>query len=248
MKLNKSEAVEAAKNMARNNQEANAYTVAQLEAMSWDERRKQAAILTLTSMVTTRVDTHRTYRPAVHEAFENGILAIWSAKLKSLENGRRNFKRACSGLTTEQARQKIVDLVTSMNIRGARVHESGFDVNRVPGGHWGGPGINWSLDLDYDAAIVNPDDDRQRVYRYKLALKFSTSGSTYSPAQMGLLHKIHAELIDAANEILVVMADVNIISKFGFPELVVEPVVESTNTEVVNLDTHEGRVEALTNL
>lgn len=207
-KLNKSEAEAYAKNVVRNNSEVNALTVERLEGMEWQERRDLAKNL---ADAASAPDTK--YHEAFREAYASAVLNTWAPKVKGLENARKHFKAACTGLPLEKAHAKVKALVESMNIRGARIGDYGVEVLR--GGEWNGPSLGWTFER-LDGTTDNPDDTLQRVNHYRLELRISTGGSSYSIAKLALLHKVHGELLDAANELTVAMGNERIVSTWGF--------------------------------
>lgn len=75
---------------------------------------------------------------------------------------------------------------------------------------------------DYDG-IRNPDDDSQRAGEYAFKVEYSVSGTTYTPAEMAVVMKINQELMDAGNELTMLMAQEKVIWTWGIPEAVEVP-------------------------
>lgn len=232
-KLNKSEAVAAAKNLARSNATANAMTITDINALDWDARRQLARKLTDTGTA-NRIDTHAQYQPAVREAYEDAILSIWGAKIKDQQNARCEFAQACKGLTADEARAKIAQLVDSFKIRGRRNYTTSgvtLDVERA----WGVAGALYiTLERDHDNAIVNPDDENQRAYRYRVETKLSWSSTGRTIAEALASTKLYTELIEVAAEVEAVMNHERIVYVYGLPEpVVVSEAVDSTRDEPI---------------
>lgn len=214
-KLTRDEAIAVARNMARNNEKANAVPVAELAQMSYDARRALARALLHESAV-GKIETRDNYIDACATAFVDAIQNIWLNKVRELENRRKWFKRACDGLTEQQARAKVVDLLTAMNVRGGRVSSYGdrFEIVR---GRCGATAYI-RIDHDHDYVVVNPDDESQTAGRYSFDIHLSVSGTTYSLAEMAVMNKVNAEMLDVVNEIAAVMASERIVWTRGMPE------------------------------
>lgn len=228
MKMNKSQAIEAAKNLARTST-ANGMTVDEINNLGdYSERRTAAARLYLPVMLD--MDVHENYRAAAQEAFVDAVLNIWGSKVKQLENARRAWKSAISGITVQQAHEKVQALVASMNIRGAEIDANGVRICRLD--RYSDAQLYWTFDRDFGAdGLRNPDDEKQRAGVYTLSLKISCSGTSYTPAKMAVINKIHTELVDVANEIEVVMANEHIIWTWGIPEVVPVPPVDMSTDD-----------------
>lgn len=210
--MTKTQTEQLAKNEADKNAEVAAMTVAEIEGLDWDARRIAARgyankASLQANLLHPRVETFIA-------TYEDRVLAVWGGKVKRLENARRAFKNACAGLTVEQATDKIKAILTSMNIRGARIDSSSMEVMR---GDRDGATLYYRFNRT-DEAVVNPDDAGHRAYRYGLTLEISTCGTSYSTARMALVHKIHGELLEAANEIEATMSRERVVSVYGAPE------------------------------
>lgn len=220
-KMNKSAAVEAAKNLARRHVEANAMTVEQVNALGdYNARRTAAARLYLP----INLDTD--YRRDAQGAFEDAVLNIWGSKLKALENARKRFQSAAKSMTLEQAHAKITELVKSFRLRGLRDSSdlTSVTVERACG-------VSASVYFRYERedglGIVNPDDETQRVNSYALRIEFSWSSTGRTMAEALASANLYRELIDMAAEVEAVMGREKVVSTWGIPEVIVAEPVEA---------------------
>ncbi len=212
--MTKTQTEQAAKNAADLNAEITKATAFDLEKTDWQTRRNTAVEHAKLAVNLNDVDVK--WSNAYMEAYADRVMTIWGIKLKQLENARRNFKAATNSMTPSQAQDKIVALANSFNFRGSRVDGHSLEIKR--GDHHGGS-LYWSFDTNHDhAVVINPDDKTQRAYPVALSLKISTSGTTYTLAAMTLVHKIHAELLEAAAEIEATFAREQIFSVYGVEE------------------------------
>lgn len=215
--LSKTQTEQLAENDADKNAEASTLPVAQLEAMSYSEQRQSARnFANNASRLTENVDPK--FIDLYETTYAGRIQHGWIGKIKELNRKRCAFKSACTGLTLEQAEIKIVELAKSFNFRGAVVAGNHLEITR---GDRDGASLYWHTDRD-DKPTVNPDDETQRVYHYTYTFEFNTCGTTYTLARMALVHKIHAELLEAAAEIEATMSRERVISTRGIPEPVAE--------------------------
>ena len=217
MTKTKNDAIELARNAARTDATANAMTVEQIEAMTYDARRDLSMKLSR-DRVTTIVGLADRFRADFLVAYENALQTMWASKARARENARRNFKTACSGLSPEQANARVAEIVTSFNLRGARVGDNGVEVVR---GARLGARLSWRFERD-DDEVVNPDDAKQRAWRYRVRLEFGTSGTTCTSADMAVYHGIHADLLAVATEVESALSAERIVSTWGVPQAVEE--------------------------
>jgi len=220
-KLNKTEAVAAAKSMAQKHESVNAVTIGELAKIDYMQRREYARMLMADSGV-QNIDTHEKYKADVEVAFVDAAMSIWSGKERQLENARRSWKRATTGLTVTQANEKIVALVKSMGIRGLqdRGGYGYFEVSRAD--EQATLYVRTERVGDYDNCVVNPDDDTQKAFTHVVTTELSWAGTSRSTARSAVAIKIYQELLDAANEIEATMARENISSTWGVPEAAAE--------------------------
>lgn len=228
-KMNKTEAIEAARGMARRCDAVNAVTLNELSKLDYAQRRAYASML-MNSTAVQRIDTNDRYLPDAMQAFENEALTIWSRKEKELENKRKAWKRATTGLTAEQAKAKIVAFLTSLNIRGARVSEYGDRLEIVRGRC--NSTLYFRMDPEDYEGTTNPDDEQQRAGEYAFKVDYSVSGTTYTPAEMAVVTKINQELLDAGNELTMLMSQERVIWTWGIPEVAAEQPVTSVEGTV----------------
>lgn len=225
-KLNKSEAIEAAKNMAHRNITANGVRVEQLNSMTYEERKAEAERIYVESAA-PRIDTHQQYLAAAHEAFTNAVLGIWESKRKAFETARRHFQTVAAGLSTTDAYKKINDIVKAFNIRGISPSSSEYRSTVQVERAWGvGATVYFSYDRSSDA-LVNPDDSNQRVYTYSLKVEISWSGTSRSLAEATASIALYRELTEMAAEVEAIMQRERVVYRYGFPEpTAVEPSTE----------------------
>src|SRR5262245_35835386 len=213
-KLTKSQVQDAAVKAARANRHAK-YTEAQVLALG-DYTARRAAADTIAKMQAEGLDdAYLKFGYAL--TFSSELQNTWFRTLKAADNARASFRRAAQGLTVEEAVEKVKATITSMNIRGAEVDDHSVTVNRTERRSNEGT-LYFSYERDDYDGHANPDDPTQRVYTYSLKLRISTSGSSWTPSQMAVIHKVQGELLDAANELTAVMENLRVISRWGFPE------------------------------
>lgn len=212
MKLNKTQTIVKARELARTNQAAQAQTLTDIAAMDAATRRQLADSLAFIAL--TEVDPK--YLQDANREFINTVVALWADKERQHEKAVASFERACQGISVEEAEDKLQALLGQMQIRGARVSRHSMEVSRT-GRNSSGPTLYWSWDSNF-IGLSNPDDPQHRVYAYSLDLKISTGGTSYSLPEMALVNKIQAELLDAANEVAVFFANERVIRTWGGPE------------------------------
>jgi len=221
--MTKTQTEQMAKDAASRNEIVNARTVEDLEQLSWQDRRDLAVNYAKDALANSLSTINPKWYGEFRETYADRVLSTWSNKLKERENARRRFRTYAGSMTAEQASEKIVALLESFNFRGARINGSCLEILR---GDRDGGSLYWTLNCDYDAKVVNPDDPAQQVYTYSLELKISTSGTQYSPARMALVHKVHAELLEAAAEVEATFAGQRIVTTYGIPEAVEVPAMQ----------------------
>lgn len=197
-------------------------TVEQLDAMQYDGRRAEAARLAVAAVGTAKAaglrDDFENDVRAFGEAFVDHLLDAWGRQIKERDGRRAAWKRAGTGLTAEQASAKIVALLESMRIRGAKVEGScgvRVEVERA----WAVGGTLYvGMDRNYAARIVNPDNDRQAAGEYKLKTELSWSGTSRSLADSIASVAVYTELIQAAAEVEAVMSHERVVWTFGLDD------------------------------
>lgn len=216
-KMSKTDLVAFMKNAAQSCRQVTEQTIAEIEAMDYSARRNVAFQL---AREVTMPETNPSYEPYGREAFVEKSLSIWAGKETELKHKREAFRRACTGLTTQQATAKVKALLESMQVRGARVSD-GYSINmEVERGRCSAR-LYVKMERD-DQSIINPDDNGQRADSYTVTCEIGTTGTSYTLSEMAVMHKIHAELLDAANEVQVLMDREHIIWTYGIPEAVKE--------------------------
>jgi len=208
--------------MARTCAAVNAVTLNELAKLDYAARRAYAKMLMADTAV-ARIDvSHAHYLADAEQAFVEDALSVWGRKEQELRDRRKAWKSALNGITTDQAKAKVTALLTSMNIRGARISEYG-DRLEIVRGRCNGT-LYFRMDRGDYTGVTNPDDDKQRAGSYDFRVEYSTSGTTYTPAEMAVMHKINGELMDAGNELTVTMAQERVIWTWGIPEATTEAV------------------------
>lgn len=223
-KLTKSDAISAVKNIARVEAEALNKPLAWIEATPYDARRAEArAILAARTQLQAIVDTSDKYWPDVEEAFVDETLAVWGRQERERNRLRKAFADACRGITAEQAAAKVVALVESLRLRGARVSTSSgvsVTVERA----WGvSADLYVRFESDY-TAVSNPDDETQRAYRYHVETKVTWSSTGRSLAEAQASVALYRELVDAMAEVEAVMSHERVVQTYGLPEPAAETV------------------------
>jgi hypothetical protein len=208
-KMTKSEAITAARKMALNDDRIKAVTTDILANMDWTARRTAVDAITATSNVRF-INTSEKYLPEAIEAFKTQALDMWYREEQHLKN-------ASQGITTDQAKTKITDFLKSLNIRGAQISEYG-DRIEVERGRCSAA-LYFRMER-LEERITNPDNAGQSAGSYAIRVEYSTSGTTYSPAEMAVVVKIQGELLDAGNELTVLMSRERIVWTWGMDEAV----------------------------
>jgi len=219
-KMNKAETERAARDHAVANPAIKALTAAQLQELDYTARKDLATVQASGAYRHLDIYVTSRYPDAFEPAYVDSAMSVFSQTIKTAEVAVRNWKLACQGIEPQQAEAKIVELVTSMNIRGASIGNGQVAVHRG-GDSWSGYGatLYWRIARDWDSKHVNPNNPAQAVHEYSIHCEVSTSGSTYDLATMAVIHKVHGELLDAANEIMAVANKWKVVSKWGeWPE------------------------------
>ena len=211
MKLNKAQVVEEARKTAYLQRDNFKLTADEIVAMDWKTRNAKARELALVAHESF-LHTHATNYPgAFLEAYTDSVNAAWSNVVKNLDEARRRFKTACSGLTYEEAQTKICEIVESMKIRGGRLDGTTLRVERS----WGIGGDVRVNFIRSDAVTKNPDDATQTVYHYSVTCEVSWSSTQHTVAEAAACVKLYAELVDVAAEVEAVMSRERVIRTYG---------------------------------
>lgn len=208
MTLNKTQTVDLAKKLARENATVQAQTIEQINDMTWQDRQRIAADLARVASV----DVNLKHGDVFVSAFVDAVQSIWGGKVRELDHKRQAWRRAITGISASKAEAQVKALIESMHIRGAREFSGGIEVERSfsIGGH-----LYVRFDRDYDTKVVNPDNPEQRagVYNIRVELNWGSTGRTIAEATAAV--KVYQELIDAAAEVEVVMNREHIIWTYG---------------------------------
>lgn len=236
-KLNKAEATSAAAKFAYGDETIKAMTLGEISKLDYQARRALARKIFNDQCYDVKINAIPNYRSAAMEAFVDAALNIWSRPEQALQNERKAWKRAISGTSLEEARKKLMDIVTSFNLRGAHISEYGrIELRRSEPGWSGDASLSWRFERTEYIGTVNPDDPKQRAGEYELLLEVSTSGSSWSLAKMQVIHKAQADLLELAHELAAVFERERVIWTYGIPE----PVEPITNNE----EAYRAAVEA----
>lgn len=210
--LNKTQTIDLAKKLARENTTVQAQTIEQINEMSWQDRTNTAADLARISRAMASTDVNLKYGEVFVSAFVDATQSIWGGKVRDLDKKRQSWRSAITGISASQAEAQVKALIESLHIRGARDYGGGVEVERsfAIGGN-----LYVRFDRDYDTKVVNPDNANQRagVYRVRVELNWSSTGRTIAEATAAV--KLYQELIDAAAEVEVVMNREHIIWTYG---------------------------------
>lgn len=221
-KLNKSEAIEAARRAARQNQAAKEMTLERLAAIEdYRERRKLAT--DICALYYRPVDVQERYVADGEQAFIDTIMVMWQTLETQRENARRTWKSMLGCTTVDQATAKVVELVNNAHVRGVTVaHGSGVTLymDRLrPGSHYGNDATCYvRFERDHDSRIVNPDNNRQCAGYYTAKIELSWGGTSHSLANSAASIKAYTDLLELANEIQAVLENDRIAWVFGLDE------------------------------
>ncbi len=215
-KIMKAEGIELAKKAARNSKRVADVSLEFLNGLDYASRKTLAGQIANDEFANTLDFYKPDYGFAARDAFIDQALSVWNGIERQRSNAIASFKRACDGMTSEAATALIVKTLEGMNIRGANITNYSITVCRG-GERYSGPSLSYNFNREGDCA-TNPEDAGHRAYSYKLNLSISAGGSSYTIAQMAMINKIQAELIDAAHELEVLFERVNVVSIYGGKE------------------------------
>ncbi len=216
-KLTKTEAIEQAKILARNDERVKSVTLRDLEGMDYDARLLLARSRCVEAQVAL-LDTQPRYIGEAEQAFVDAAMGVWGAKERELRNRRDAWKRALSGLSCKQAEAKVLALLREMNIRGMRLEQGYFGSFEVTRSWGAGVTLYVRFDRDLDVkGIENPDAPEQRAFVHDVRVEVSWSSTTRSLSESELALKVYREVLDAAHEIKAVMDRERIVSTWGVP-------------------------------
>lgn len=215
-KMNKSEAVVAAKNFAMGININK--TPAEIVAMSYDEQVRYVAELLAANPFACPEVQQPQYLNAANEAVADTLRSRIMQKGKTLSVARNNWKHAVSrGITTEEAAKRVADLLNSMNIRGANpVDPSEWNISFTVRRQREEIRMYISFDRDYDSKHVNPDNANQAIFNYRAKLEISTSGTSRSLAGTTTLMNMLTEVTAAAAEVETLLESMSVVYKWGF--------------------------------
>lgn len=240
-KMNKTQAVEAAKQMARNNEQVKALPLASINKMDWARRRDLANQIRMASPIES-IHTDDRYRNDVAAAFVDAAMSVWGNKVRELETRRRSWRRACEGITYDQARAEVVALLTSMNIRGGQVNDGYIVYFRVERAEVEAT-LTVKIDRQWitmDDKTVNPDDESQWAGTYEVSCEVGWSSTNRSLSNAEVALKVYREVVDAAHEVQCVMERRRIIWTHNVPTPEA-PKVEVPSTEAVEQQVLDAR-------
>lgn len=192
--------------------------------------RGEALTLARTVAVQNPPDTR--YIDAFVDAYTDRLMAIWHGLVKRQDRDRSAWKRALTGLTVEQAVDKVQKLVEGFHIRGI----CDGDMGRYDGltvtveRSWG---VNADLYIRYertDDKTTNPDNSNESAGTYRFTTSISWSSTGRSLAQATASVKLYQELIEVAAEVEAVMKEDRVIWTWGIPE----PVRTDRDVEVMS--------------
>lgn len=225
-KMTKTAVVELAKTAARSDSRVKEMTFEQLDAMSYDARKARASALAVDTE-SRRSQLEPNLSVAYIGAYADEVMAAWGRVVREHEIARNAFNRLMTAKTAEQAGDMILSLVTSMNIRGAKVegrYGGGVYVN-VERGWTIGATLSIALERVDGTGRTNPDNPKQRAGEYGIQTQLTWSSTGRSIPEALASMKLYSELIDAAAEVEAVMSRERVAWKFGdYPELEPSPV------------------------
>lgn len=208
--MTKQQTVEAGKREARNDNTVKTVSIEALttgDLQDYNVRRRFAE-----GLVSGEVDTK--YPNEFRQAFVDEAMSIWGGKIRALENARKNFARAASGISAEQAQKELAAVVDSFRIRGAQPMAEGyFDrlTVRRPGRIEASLYFKFDRRWDDGDVAVNPDDPTDRVYSYAFKVELSTTGTTCSLSQGLAYAELYRELLQLGAELENAAAELRVI-------------------------------------
>jgi hypothetical protein len=215
-KLNKSQTDRFAKDCAERCADVQAISTSQLAAMDYSGKRALAMSLAQTAVEITDL-SGSAYPGAFLHAYAEAVEAVWQDKLRRLRIAREQWARVSGGMRGSDACRKLVELLEAMHIRGARISENSVEIER--GNRLGGRlYFRFERNWDVDSPVENPDDASQKAGHYAFTVQISTTGSTWSLADMAVLNKINAELTDIGNELVSTVNGWRVVWTYGIPE------------------------------
>ena len=228
----KSEVRDFAKKTARTIPVVNDKTRQELEALSWEDRRKVARQLAIEidNLATTQEVVHELHRDHFRREFEDVVLDIWGSKIQEHQRKVKRYLNALQGTRLDDASKQVIELVRSMNIRGMKLPSEAYYLSFGIGrnGLWIDGSFTVSFDRAYDSdkKIVNPDNPQQAVGYYEPKVTLSWGSTTRSVADAVAAIKLYNDLINAAAEVESFLGQLRIIWTYGIEETKTEEVAQ----------------------
>jgi hypothetical protein len=219
-KLNKSETEKWAFQKGVEDAKTSPLTVTEREVLTYEQRREMARTACKSWFLNNDIPGQSYYPDAASDSYESGWTKAFYAPIAELEGKRKRWRETLSGITVQQANEKIRELLKAMNIRGARYSDdmvSSIQVTRS----WGIDAsiyLRWDREYDSRRGIENPDDPKQRAghYDFSVEVNWGSTGRSLSEA-MAAAH-LYIEIINYAAEIKAVMDRERVVWTWGIPE------------------------------
>ena len=218
MKLTKTEIQRLAGELAVVNTRVTVLTESDIRSMDYQATQSLAQDIAADGLRDAGLQVEPKWVDAFSDAFVSQVQKVWARKVKLADNERLAFRRACDGMTSDEAMAAVKKIVEDFHLRG-EVRMSGFD-----GGHYGslevkrGDDVDATLyvkmDRDYNG-LSNPDDISQTAGRYQVEVEISWAGTSRSTSVAMLSTKLYAELAEMGMEIETRMARERIVWTYG---------------------------------
>jgi len=206
-KLNKSEAIRKAQDLARVNAKVQAFTLEQVKELDWNARRKVALDIAINDapFATALDNVMPRYQADFEGAFIDAVMRAMNSLVKADEQKRQAYRNMLHGTSYADAVKSIRELVYSFNVRGMEKRDGD------EGSYWGSLYFNVrrgvaeaTLTVKVEAnerEVVNPDDEREWVVRYGVSTEIGWSSTHRSVATATTCVNLYQELIAVAAEV-----------------------------------------------
>ena len=199
MKLNKTQTQRLAGELAVADTHVTLLTESDIRKMDYQETQLLARTMAVDGLQEAGLRVEPKFIDAFTDAFISQAQKVWAGKVKLADNERLAFKRACDGMTAEEAMADIKKIVEDFHLRGT-LRMNGFD-----DGHYGSLEVQRGDDVDATLYVKmnrdyngldNPDDISQRAGEYEVEVEISWAGTSRNTRVAMLSSKLYAELAE----------------------------------------------------
>ena len=233
--LNKSQSIQLAKEMLRQNKDIYKLTLEQARSLpdDWQERRRRAIDMADVVLETRKQSgndyPHPSYESAWRDEYANGIINIWIEPIADHQRKVKNWhSKLRSGTPYDGARKGLQLRFEELKIANA-AFEDGWSIRVGIGRTWHGADVTIYIkfDREFDHFITNPDDETQRIGEYSYRFEISSGGTSRSLAQAVKHVKAMQQAIEIVGELQSYLDEMSaIIWTDGIPEPKIEATVE----------------------